>query len=86
MTTRSLVILVALAVGLIDLIVMRRRGGLRLFVEMDLHKVTRAAWITGGQNLFSGVILTPNIAIAVVRSHRRMRPVRLKHRKASSKP
>jgi len=83
MTGRTLVILIAVAIGLVDLIVMRRRGGLRLFVEMDLHRVTRAAWITGGQNLFSGVILTPNIAIAVVRSHRRMRPVRLKHRKAS---
>jgi hypothetical protein len=88
MTARSIVILIALAVGLIDLIVMRRRGGLHLFVEMDLQKVTRSAWISGGQNLISGIILTPNIALAIVRSHRRMRPVRLKHRrtKAAKKP
>jgi hypothetical protein len=79
MTIRTIVILIALAVGLVDLIVMRRRGGLRTFRDLDMRKASHAAWKIGAEDFLTGIILTPNIALALVLSRPRMRFARLKH-------
>ena len=77
--TREAIILAALAVGLIDLVLCRVRGGLRWHRSIELRRLSQNIWRTGGEVIGMGLLLTPNIFVAVIRSRRRMRPVRVRH-------
>ena len=77
--TREAIILAALVVGVIDLIVCRMRGGLRWHRSVELRRLSQNIWRTGGEVIGMGLLLTPNIFVGVIRSRRRMRPVRMRH-------
>jgi hypothetical protein len=77
--TREQLILAAIIVGLVDLVVLRLRGGLRLYRRVDIRRFSHDVWKAGGWVTATGLELAPHFFVGIVRSKRRMKPVRMRH-------
>jgi hypothetical protein len=77
--TREQIILAALAIGLIDLVMLRLRGGLRWYRRVDVRRFSHDVWRAGGRVTATGFDLAPHFFVGIVRSQRRMRSVRMRH-------
>lgn len=77
--TQEQLVLVAIVVGLIDLVVLRLRGGLRWYRRVDVRRFSHDVWRAGGRVTATGFDLAPHFFVGIVRSQRRMRPVRMRH-------
>ena len=78
--TRDQIILGALLVGLLDLLILRLRGGLRVYRRVDLRRYSHEVWRAGGEVIATGVDLAPHLFVGVLRSKRRTRLVRMRHK------
>jgi hypothetical protein len=78
--TRDHIIFGALLVGLLDLVVLRLRGGLKVYRRVDLRKYSQDVWRVGGEVIATGVDLAPHVFVGIVRARRRTRLVRMRHK------
>ena len=78
--TQDQIILGALLVGLLDLVVLRLRGGLKVYRRVDLRKYSQDVWRVGGSVTATGFDLVPHVFVGIVRARRRTRLVRMRHK------
>lgn len=78
--TRDQIVLGALLVGLLDLLILRLRGGLKVYRRVDMRKYSQDIWRAGGSVTATGFDIVPHVFVGIVLARRRTRFVRMRHK------